>query len=62
MAQILRNSSGRRAIDEPVLGAGPGALKGQVVTAGRRLYEALARGPLSQSIVWIEDIAQIPLC
>lgn len=31
-------------------------LKGQMVTADRRLYDALADGPFAGDVVWIEDL------
>jgi predicted nucleic acid-binding protein len=31
-------------------------LKGRMATADRRLYDALAAGPLSKYMVWVEDL------
>jgi predicted nucleic acid-binding protein len=32
------------------------ALDGQMVTADRRLYDAIAKGPLAERILWVGDI------
>ena len=61
--QELRNSAyamanqTRRSVYDCLYVALAAELGGQMVTADRRLYEALTAGPLSDHVVWVEDAA-----
>ena len=56
-AFVMANHTGRSLYDCLYL-ALAALIDGQLVTADRRLYRGLARGPFSKHVVWVEDVAE----
>jgi len=57
--QRLRSLINRREVYGCMYLALAETINGQVVTADRKLYAAIAKGPYGQRVLWVEDLVRL---